>query len=150
MTVSVKAAVPAVTETGLRVEMTGVGTLIGSATATDALPPVLIAVMLALPALAIRLAGTAAVNCVELTNVVANAVPFQRTAAPERKLVPFTVRVNAGPPAIAEVGLKPVIVGVGALTGNGADADGFPPALSAVMLTLLALAIRLAGTDAVS
>ncbi len=42
--------------------MLGVGTLIGSIAAVDGLPPVFTTVMLAFPALAIKLAGTAAVN----------------------------------------------------------------------------------------
>ncbi len=130
--------------------MVGAGTVTGSATAVDALPPVLIAVMLALPTLAIKLAGTAAVNCVELTKVVVSAVPFHCTIAPARKLVPFTVRVNAAPPAITEVGLKLVMAGVGAFTANVAAAEGLPPVLSAVMLALPLLAIKLAGTAAVN
>ncbi len=62
MTVSVNAAPPAVADTGLRLVTVGVGTVIANAAAADALPPVLIAVMLALPTVAIKLAGTAAVN----------------------------------------------------------------------------------------
>ena len=58
----------------------------GNATAVDALPPMLIAVTLALPTLAIKLAGTAAVNCAELTNVVVSAVPF--ALAPLKLTVP--------------------------------------------------------------
>ena len=74
--VNVNAAPPTVADAGLRLVITGVGPLIENAAAAEGLPPVLIAVMLALPALAIRLAATAAVNCVELTNVVVSAVPF--------------------------------------------------------------------------
>ncbi len=149
-TVSVNAGPPTTADVGLRLVIAGIGPLIGSAAAVEALPPVLSAVMLALPGLAIRLAGTAAVSCVELTNVVVSAVPFQCTLAPERKLVPFTVSVNAAPPAITEVGLKLVMVGVGALTGNDAAVEGLPPVLTAVMLALPALAIRLAATAAVN
>ena len=46
------------------------------------------------------------------TNVVANAVPFQFTVEPETKLVPFTVSVNCGPPAVAQVGLSELSVGI--------------------------------------
>jgi hypothetical protein len=36
--------------------------------------------------------------------------PFQFTVEPETKAVPFTVSVNPAPPAVAEVGLRPVVV----------------------------------------
>ncbi len=150
LTVNVNPAPPAVAEVGLRLVIVAVGALMGNATAVDGVPPVLTAVMLALPALAIKLAGTVAVNCAELTNVVESPVPFHCTVAPERKLVPLTVNVNPAPPAIAEVGLKLLIVGVGALMGNATAVDGVPPVLTAVMLALPALAIKLAGTAAVN
>ncbi len=149
-TVKAKAAPPAVAEVGLRLVMIGVGTLIGSIEAVEGLPPVFTTVMLAFPALAIKLAGTAAVSCTELTNVVVSAVPFHRTVAPVRKLVPFTVSVKAAPPAVTEVGLRLLMTGVGGLIGNVAADDGLPPVLTAVMLALPALAIKLAGTAAVN
>jgi hypothetical protein len=65
----------------------------------------------AVPLVAIREAGTVAVSRVEETNVVVSAVPFHFTVEPETKLVPFTVRVNCGPPALAQVGLSELIVG---------------------------------------
>jgi hypothetical protein len=46
------------------------------------------------PAEAISENGMAAVSCVELTNVVPRAEPFQLTTEPFTKFVPFTVRVN--------------------------------------------------------
>jgi hypothetical protein len=103
--------------------MVGVGMLMGNVVAVDALPPLLVTVILALPGLAIRLAGTVAVNCVELTKVVVSAVPFQFTVAPEKKSVPFTVSVKSGPVAAAEVGLRLVMVGVGTLMVNVAAAE---------------------------
>jgi hypothetical protein len=48
---------------------------------------------------------------VALTNVVLNALPFHFTVAPETKSAPFTVSVKATPPAVAEAGLKLVMVG---------------------------------------
>ena len=66
----------------------------------------------AVPAVAIREAGTVAVSCVEETNIVASAVPFQFTVEPETKFVPFTVKVNCGPPAPAQVGLSELTVGL--------------------------------------
>src|ERR1700733_5359141 len=53
-----------------------------------------------------------AVNCDELTNVVARGLPFQFTTAPERNPVPFTVKVNAAPPA-------PVLAGIRGWFTNG-------------------------------
>ena len=73
-------------------------------------------VTLALPAVVIRPADTAAVSCVALANVVVNAVPPHLTVSPKTNPVPFTVSVNAPPPAVAEAGLRLVITGGGALT----------------------------------
>jgi hypothetical protein len=53
------------------------------------------------PALAISLVEMDAVNWVPLTNLVVRLEPFHCTAEPETKLEPFTVRVNAAPPAVA-------------------------------------------------
>jgi hypothetical protein len=66
----------------------------------------------AVPALAMRMAGTVAVSCVEETNVVASGVPFHFTIEVERKFVPITVNVNCGPPGVTQVGLIELIVGL--------------------------------------
>ncbi len=68
------------------------------------------------PAVAMSVAGIAAVSCVEETNVVVRFAPFQRTTEALTKLLPFTVNVKAAPPAVAEVGLMPVVAGTGLLT----------------------------------
>ena len=60
--------------------------------------------MLAGPLCAIIAAGTNAVSWVALTYVVASAFVPHCTAAPLTNPVPVTVRVNAAPPAIAELG----------------------------------------------
>jgi len=105
----------------------------------------------AVPALAMRAAGTVAVSCVAETNAVVSAVPFQFTVEPETKLVPFAVSVNCGPPAVAQFGLTELSVGA-ALIVNVAAVDvapahvGFATAMEAVP----ALAIRGADTVAVS
>jgi hypothetical protein len=65
----------------------------------------------AVPAVAIREAGTVAVSCVDETNVVVSPVAFHFTVEVETKFVPFTVKVNCGPPAAAQVGLSELMVG---------------------------------------
>ncbi len=82
--------------------------------------------------------------------MVVSAVPFHCTVAPERKLVPFTVKTNPAPPVAAEAGLRLVIAGVGTLIGSIAAVEGFPPVFTTVMLAFPALAIKLAGTAAVN
>lgn len=149
-TVSVKAGPPAPVAAGFRLVMVGVGTVMEKLVAVDALPPVFVTVTPALPPLAIRLAETAAVNCVELTNVVVSAVPFQFTTAPLRKLVPFTVSVNAAPPAGVEAGFRLVIVGVGIVMEKLVAVDVLPPEFATVTLALPPLAISAAITVAVN
>ncbi len=103
----------------------------------------------AVPAAAMRKAGTVAVSCVEETNVVASAVAFQFTVEVETKFVPFTVNVNCGPPAAAQVGLSELIVGTAVIvnvTAFDVAAQGFVTVIEAVP----AVAIREAGTVAVS
>jgi len=85
---------------------------IESVTAVDVAPAQGFATVIdAVPAVAIRDAGTAAVSWVEETNVVVSAVPFQFTVEVETKFVPFTVNVNCGPPGVTQVGLSELIVG---------------------------------------
>lgn len=52
------------------------------------------------------------------TKVVVRALPFHWTVEEEMKLEPMTVRVNAEPPAVAEVGLRDEREGAG-LFGGG-------------------------------
>ena len=59
------------------------------------------------------LAGIAAVSWPAFTNVVVRAAPFQRTSEVPTKLLPFTVSVNAAPPAGVLVGASEVSVGTG-------------------------------------
>jgi hypothetical protein len=97
----------------------------------------------AVPAVAIREAGTAAVSWVEETNVVVSAVAFQFTVEVETKFVPFTVNVNPGPPAAAQVGLMEPIVGLALMVITSvalALLQGLAPLL-AVMVTLVVPAV---------
>jgi hypothetical protein len=61
-----------------------------------------------------RPAGTDAVNWVFVINVVVSAVLFQFTTDLPENPLPFTVSVNAGPPAIAVLGLIVLMVGAAA------------------------------------
>src|SRR5262249_2732756 len=133
VTVSVKAALPAVTLAGLRVLMLGVGftgaTVSGRA--ADVPPPGagVNTVMLGVPAAATSLAGMAPVSCVDETNVVVRLAPLTWTIEPLVKLEPVAVRGKAAPPADAVVGL--VVdrngAGVGAGVGKGRELEGRPP-----------------------
>ena len=67
----------------------------------------------AVPADAMRDAGTCAVSCPALTKVVVRLLPFHVTCVPETKLAPLTVRVKPAPPATAELGDKLVNVAAG-------------------------------------
>jgi hypothetical protein len=138
VTVNVKSVLPAATQFGLIEVVVGTGLLMVNVTAFDVPPPGagFTTVTDAVPALAIRAAGTVAVSCVALTNVVVSAVPFQFTVEPETNLVPFTVNVNCAPPAVAEVGLIDVIVGTGLLMVMTSVAVPVPPALVALIVTL--------------
>ena len=79
MTVSVKPAPPDVNELGLRLVIVGItGAFMVKVTAADAvLPAAFITVTGSVPALAIMLACTVAVNNDELKTLVESAVPFQ-------------------------------------------------------------------------
>jgi hypothetical protein len=119
-TVSVKAGPPAVAEAGLRPVVVGTGllaALIVKVWAFEVPPPGvgLNTVTVAVPAVTISEASIAAVSWVAETYVVVRFEPFHWTTEPLMKLLPFTVSVKAGPPAVAEAGLRPVVVGTGLL-----------------------------------
>ena len=80
------------------------GDVVVNVSAFERLPPGLTTVTGAVPAPAMSVAGIAAVSWLALTNVVVRVVPFHRTVAPLTKFAPVTVKVNAGPPAGAELG----------------------------------------------
>jgi len=117
---------------------------IESVTAVDVAPAQGFATVIdAVPAVAIRDAGTAAVSWVEETNVVVSAVPFQFTVEVETKLVPFTVNVNCGPPGVTQVGLSELIVGAALIVITSVALpvlQGLAPLL-ALMMTLVVPAV---------
>jgi hypothetical protein len=82
--------------------------------------------------------------------LVESADPFHRIVEPARKPEPFTVRVNADPPAVAELGLRLEMLGVGTVIVNVAALEVKPPGLTTVTVAVPALEIRLAATVAVS
>jgi hypothetical protein len=72
----------------------------------------LVTLTTAVPVEAMLLAGMAAVNWVELTNVVAGAEAPKWTFEAATKFVPLIVRVKAAPPATVVLGESVVIVGI--------------------------------------
>ena len=93
-------------------------------------------VMLAVPAVTIRLVGTTAASCEELTKVVANEEAPQLTVASAVKFAPLTVSVKAAPPAVADAGLRLEMAGEGRAALMIA---AYEPPLTALTLTLSAL-----------
>jgi hypothetical protein len=92
---------------------------------------------------------------VEETKVVVRAEPFQFTFDVERKFVPFTVRVNWALPAVVELGLIEVVVGIGLSIVNvcGFDVPPGPPPPAGVTTVTWAVPLVVtsaAGTTAVS
>src|SRR2546430_1178191 len=100
LTMSVKAELPAGSKLGLMLLITGRGLLIKRVLALEVPPPGggLKTKMVAVPALAMSLAGMAAVSCVGLvgSTVVLRSRPFHWIVEEATKFVPITVRVKAG------------------------------------------------------
>ena len=149
-TVNVNAGPSAAVELGERLEIESARAVIVKVAALVTNPPGLTTVTLALPCAEIRLAATDAISWFPLTKLLTSAKPFQFTADPERKPEPFTVNVNAGPPAVTELGERLEIEGVGALIVKISERDTIPPGFATVTLAVPGIAIRLGATDAVS
>jgi len=116
--VKVKAVPPTVAKVGAREVRVGAeAAVIGNDRLPDVPPPGagFVTVTVAVPAVAISAAATAAINCVAPTKVVVLAAPLNFTTEVETKPAPFTVRLNAAPPAEALVGEREVAVGAGLL-----------------------------------
>ena len=112
-------------------------------------PPAVATVTLAVPAVAIRLAGTVAVIWVGATLVNANAVDPHLAVAVCVKLEPLMVSENVAPPATALEGFRLAIVGGGGLIVNVEPGD-VPPVVVTVMLTVPAAPSSVDGTAAVN
>ena len=116
VTVKVKEGPPPTAAVGESEVKTGTGLFIVNVKDVSDVPPPGVGLNIAteaVPGFTRLLLGTTAVTCVALTNVVDNAVPFHSTIEPLTKLVPFTVKVNVGSPAVAVVGDNDVTVGTG-------------------------------------
>ena len=101
MTVSVKAAPPAVRDDGLRLVIVGTGgSLIVKVRALDVPPPGagVNTVTGTVPASVMSAAVIAVVSRVAETNVVVRFAPFHWITEPAMKPVPLTVSVKALPP----------------------------------------------------
>jgi hypothetical protein len=122
--------------------MTGVSAIV-KVMAFDVPPHGVTTVIEAVPAVAMRAAGTVAVSCVEETNVVPSGLPFQFTVELEMKFVPFTVSVNCGPPAAVQVGLSELMVGLLliVITSVALAVLQVPAPLLAVMVTFVVPAV---------
>jgi uncharacterized membrane protein YedE/YeeE len=137
LTVNVNAAPPAVALVGESVVIVGAGLFTVKLTAAEVPPPgaAFTTVTGNVPAVAISAAVIAAVTCVALTNVVVAAVPLNFTVDPFMNPVPFTVNVNAAPPAFALVGESVVIVGAGLSTVKFTAVEVPPPGVGFVTVT---------------
>ena len=122
-TVRVKAPVPAVADEGDNEVSDGaglVGALMVKPVLVEVPPPGagLNTVTWTVPAEAISAALMDTSNCVPLTKVAVRGDPFQFTTEPLTKPLPFTVRVNAAVPPVADEGDRKVIAGTGLLPGE--------------------------------
>ena len=113
-----KAVPPAVAVAGAIETRLSAAPLIVKGRAPEMPPPGagFVTVTLAVPAVAMSAAVIPAVSWVALINVVALAAPLNFTIDVDTNPVPFTVKLNPAPPAVALVGEIEVSVGPG-LTG---------------------------------
>jgi hypothetical protein len=119
LAVSENAGPPAATLLGeMLVSVTGTAVMVNVA-AFDTRPRAC-AVMDAVPGSAINAAGTVAMICVALTDVMLSAVVFQNSDVPLSKPLPLAVSVNAGPPAMAVEGAMLLMVRLGVIVNGRA------------------------------
>jgi hypothetical protein len=128
-TVRVKADPPAVIVLGLIAESEGMGLATVKACAAEIPPPGAGLKMVTLigPGATRSPARMTAVSVELLTKEVLRLAPFHWTTEAGSKLAPATVRVKAGPPATAAVGLMLDSPGAGSATVKAAWEDVPPP-----------------------
>ena len=80
------------------------------------------------------------------------AEPFHCTVEPLTKLAPLTDRLKAAPPALAEAGLNPVVIGTGLLIVKVWALEVPPPgaAVKTVRLAVPAAAMSAVGIQALN
>ena len=146
LTVRVNGEVPATAEFGDRLVSVAAALMV-KVTEGGEVCPESTTVTDAVPADAISAAGTAAVSWPALTKVVTRPLAFQVTCVVLVKPAPFTVRVKAGPPAVALCGEMLVIDSAVVMVKVRGAGCGI-----ALMVTdaVPADAMRAAGTAAVS
>jgi hypothetical protein len=115
-TVNVNVGPPAGADAGSRLVVVGSG--LGAAAMVNVcafeVPPLgadVNTVTAAVLAVMRSMAGIEPISCIEDTKVVGRLDPFHRTTEPGTKLLPSTVRLNAGPPALADDGARPLVPG---------------------------------------
>ena len=136
-TVSVKPELPASVDVGEIEVVVGIGLLIVNVCAAEVPPPGagVTTVTDTVPAIAMSVAGTIAVNVVLVTNVVESGDPFQSAVEEAKKLDPLSVNVNCAPPAVVDVGLMESRTGVELRTVNVWEFDVPPPGAEFVTVT---------------
>jgi hypothetical protein len=123
----------------------------GNVIAFDVPPQGLTTVIEKVPAVAMRVADTVAVSCVEETYVVVSAAPLQFTIEVETKFMPLTVNVNCISPAEAQVGLRELMVCTTLIVNVTApDVAAHPATPTTVIEAVPGVAMSEAGTVAVS
>jgi hypothetical protein len=147
VTVSVNAAPPDSTVLGLSDVAAGTGLPIVNVSGLEVPPPGagVITVTMAVPAVAMSAAVTAACKLVLETKVVVRALPFHWIVEEETKLDPVTVSVNAAPPTPAELGFSDVAVGDGLLIVNVSGLEVPPPGAGVITVTVAVPAVAMSA-----
>jgi len=141
LTVNVNAGSPANLPVGETLVNVGTGLLIVNVSAGVEVPPAgagLVTVTATAPPVKTSEAAIWVVNCEALTNVAGWFVAPKLIDAPLTKLLPLTVRVNSGSPAVTLDGERLLVIGNGLLTVKfNAGVDVPPPGAGLVTVTVL-------------
>ena len=104
-------------------------------------------VMRTLPGVAKSRDDTAASSVLALNSEVGRAAPSQYTFELELKFVPSTVRVMAGAPALAELGINDAIVGTPSAVIRKVNVSEVPPADAELNTSRLAVPAAAMSVD---
>jgi hypothetical protein len=91
-----------------------------------------------------------ATTSVAETNVVVRFAPFQRTTELPLNPVPLTVRLKAGPPVGATLGLRPVVVGTPLLMDTVCAFETPPPGDGLLTVTEMVPVVAISAVDIVA